>query len=62
MSMIFKLQEQVTTRCPGCHQDNVGSDLEEVKWYRVFANRIAPLLVPTGSDTSLGRLVKRFDQ
>lgn len=32
MSMIFRLGENPTTRCPGCGKENGGSDLD-IEWY-----------------------------
>ena len=32
MSMIFRLQESPTTKCPNCSQENPGSNTEDVHW------------------------------
>ena len=33
MSMVFRLEEQQTARCPGCGKENAGSNLEDIEWY-----------------------------
>ena len=33
MSMVFRLKETPTARCPGCYKENAGSDLEDIEWY-----------------------------
>ena len=33
MSMVFRLEERQTARCPGCGEENAGSDLEDIEWY-----------------------------
>ena len=49
MSMVFRLEEQQTARCPGCGEENAGSDLEDIKWYIYTAyNRV-------GTDTNESR-------
>ena len=37
MSMVFRLEEQQTARCPGCGTENAGSDLEDIEWYIYMA-------------------------
>ena len=32
MSMIFRLEEASTTRCPSCGKENQGSNTEEIIW------------------------------
>ena len=32
MSMIFRLEEAPTTRCPGCGKENQGSNIGEIIW------------------------------
>ncbi|KAM0801690.1 hypothetical protein BDR22DRAFT_156623 [Usnea florida] len=31
MSMVFRLEERQTARCPGCGEENAGSDLEDIE-------------------------------
>ena len=38
MSMIFRLEERQTARCPGCGGENAGSDLEDIEWYICYYN------------------------
>ncbi|CAF9941097.1 MAG: hypothetical protein ALECFALPRED_008993 [Alectoria fallacina] len=36
MSMVFRLEENRTARCPGCGKENAGSDLEDVECENTF--------------------------
>ena len=38
MSMVFRLEERQTARCPGCGEENAGSDLEDIEWYTYYYN------------------------
>ena len=38
MSMVFRLEERQTARCPGCGEENAGSDLEDIEWYKYYYN------------------------
>lgn len=47
--MVFRLQEQQTARCPGCGEENAGSDLGDIEWYIYTAYN------PMGTNTNESR-------
>lgn len=40
LSMVFRLDEQSMTRCPGCGKENVDSETDEIQWCVVANNGV----------------------